>query len=100
IYSIFFSYNHIDAHPVAVRQNAISAMAVQTPVTGIDSQLVFSKALRLVDGVVASGGSRYEANMIALYEFKTGEGNIAYDTSGVRSEEHTSELQSRENLVC
>ncbi len=42
-----------------------------------------SKALTLYDGTVASGGNRYEANMIALYEFKTGSGNIAYDTSGV-----------------
>lgn len=42
-----------------------------------------SKALTLYDGTVAAGGNRYEANMIALYEFKTGTGNIAYDTSGV-----------------
>ncbi|WP_198683170.1 LamG domain-containing protein [Peristeroidobacter agariperforans] len=44
---------------------------------------VLSKALTLYDGTVAAGGNRYEANMIALYEFKTGSGNIAYDTSGV-----------------
>lgn len=44
---------------------------------------VLSKALTLYNGTVASGGNRYEANMIALYEFKTGSGNIAYDTSGV-----------------
>lgn len=66
-----------------VMENAIRAMADPIPVAEIDPQLVFSKALRLVDGVVASGGSRYESSMIALYEFKTGEGNVAYDTSGV-----------------
>lgn len=64
-------------------QDAIAAMAAQIPLTGVDPDLVVSKALRLTDGVVASGGSRYENNLIALYEFKTGAGNIAYDTSGV-----------------
>lgn len=67
----------------AVVENAIRAMADQIPATEVDPQLVYSKALRLTDGVVASGGSRYENNQIALYEFKTGEGNIAYDTSGI-----------------
>jgi hypothetical protein len=42
-----------------------------------------SKALTLYDGTVAAGGNRYDTNVIALYEFKTGSGNIAYDTSGV-----------------
>ncbi|MGH8189422.1 MAG: LamG domain-containing protein, partial [Steroidobacteraceae bacterium] len=32
---------------------------------------------------VAAGGNRYENNLIALYEFKTGQGSIAFDTSGV-----------------
>ena len=61
----------------------IAEMAGQIPLTEVDADLVSSKALRLTDGIVASGGSRYENNLIALYEFKTGEGNIAYDTSGV-----------------
>ena len=34
-------------------------------------------------GTVASGGSRYENNLIALYEFKSGKGSVAFDTSGV-----------------
>lgn len=54
-----------------------------TPVT-VDPALVISKALRLVDGTVASGGNRYENHQIALWEFKEGEGSsVAYDTSGV-----------------
>src|SRR5690606_11049298 len=44
---------------------------------------LLSKAVTLYDGTVASGGNRYENNLIALYEFKTGSGSIAYDTSGV-----------------
>jgi len=49
----------------------------------IDADLVISRAVRLVDGTIASGGNRYENDQIALWEFKTGDGNIAYDTSGV-----------------
>jgi hypothetical protein len=49
----------------------------------IDADLVISRAVRLVDGTIASGGNRYENDQIALWEFKTGDGNIAYDTSGI-----------------
>lgn len=62
---------------------AITALAGAVPATQVDANLVLSKALQLSDGITASGGSRYEANVIALWEFKTGQGNIAYDTSGV-----------------
>ena len=64
-------------------QAAIQAFADTVPITQIDPALVNSKALRLVDGTVASGGNRYEAAQIALWEFKTGSGTTAYDTSGV-----------------
>ncbi|GMQ86977.1 MAG: hypothetical protein BMS9Abin08_0175 [Gammaproteobacteria bacterium] len=50
----------------------------------IDPDLVISNAMNLdPDGIVASGGDRYETNVIALYEFKTGAGTIALDTSNV-----------------
>src|SRR5579885_3130203 len=62
---------------------AIEAMANQIPLTPVDPSLVVSKALRLYDGTVASGQGRYTDSQIALYEFKTETGNIAYDTSGV-----------------
>ncbi|MEM7610770.1 MAG: LamG domain-containing protein [Pseudomonadota bacterium] len=65
-------------------QSAIEAMANSITPTEVDPTLTVSKALTILDGVVASGGSRYEANAIATYEFKTGEGVIAYDTSGVQ----------------
>ncbi|MGD9726987.1 MAG: LamG domain-containing protein [Gammaproteobacteria bacterium] len=64
-------------------ENTIIAFSNQISVTAVDPQLILSKALKITDGIVASGGSRHEANVIALYEFKTGEGNIAYDTSGI-----------------
>ena len=64
-------------------ENAIIAFANGIPLTVLDPSLLNSKALTLADGVVASGGNRYEDNVIAMYEFKTGNGTKAYDTSGV-----------------
>lgn len=62
---------------------AITAFSDSIPITQVDPDLVISKALRLTDGIVASSGGRIENNVIALYEFKTGNGSTAYDTSGV-----------------
>jgi hypothetical protein len=62
---------------------SIQSFADQVPISQIDASLVLSKALRLTDGTVASGGNRYNGNVIGLWEFKTGNGTIAYDTSGV-----------------
>lgn len=64
-------------------ESAIFDFAAQITATQIDPQFVVSKALQLTDGIIASGGSRVENNIIALYEFKTGQGNTAFDTSGV-----------------
>ncbi len=64
-------------------EDAITAFANQVPVTNVDPALVISKALGMYDGTVASGGSRYDSNAIAKYEFRTGNGFTAYDTSGV-----------------
>jgi hypothetical protein len=64
-------------------QAAIATFSGQIGVTVIDPQLVTSKALTLPDGIVASGGSRHEQNVIALYQFKAGQGTTAFDTSGV-----------------
>jgi mono/diheme cytochrome c family protein len=62
--------------------NAINEIADVVPVTQIPAGMLISKGLTLYDGTVAAGGNRYEAATIAKYEFKTGMGNIAYDTSG------------------
>jgi len=64
-------------------EDRITDFAAGIDPTTVDPNLVFSKALRLVDGTLASGGNRYEDAQIALWEFKTGTGLIAYDTSGV-----------------
>jgi len=63
--------------------DAVNQFADAIPVTNVDPNLLISKGITLYDGTVASGGNRYEAATIAKYEFKTGMGNIAYDTSGV-----------------
>ncbi|HHH36532.1 MAG TPA: LamG domain-containing protein [Gammaproteobacteria bacterium] len=67
---------------------AITSFSDPIALTQIDPQLIVSKALKLTDGVIASGGSRVENDVIALYEFKTGQGSIAYDTSGVAPDLH------------
>jgi cytochrome c553 len=64
----------------------ITAFANGIPVTPIDPSLVVSNALTLSQGTIAAGGSRYNANVIAMYMFETGQGSTAYDTSGVSPE--------------
>jgi hypothetical protein len=63
-------------------QDAIAVMAGKIEVNPSPPG-VLSKALTIFDGTIASGGNRYESNVIALYEFKTGQGAVAFDTSGV-----------------
>ncbi|GAB2513512.1 LamG domain-containing protein [Microbulbifer agarilyticus] len=62
---------------------AIRNFADGISVTAVDPNWVISKALYLTDGVVSSGGGRIDNNAIALYEFKTGSDDVAYDTSGI-----------------
>ena len=50
----------------------------------VDPLLATSSALTLGEGIVASGGDRFEEYLIALWEFKQLPGtNVALDTSGV-----------------
>jgi len=77
----------VDAtHDCAKDADEIQA-AIQTMANGITADpvtnTVISKATTLYEGTVASGGSRYDSNVIAMYEFKTGTGSTVYDTSGV-----------------
>ncbi len=62
---------------------AIQAFAGMVPTSAVDPSLVVSKAVSLSQGTVASGAGRFDANVIAKYEFETGTGLVAYDTSGV-----------------
>jgi hypothetical protein len=69
----------VDAQEI---EDAITAMAAGITADPVKNTVI-SKATTLYEGTVASGGSRYDANVIALYEFKTGSGNTVFDTSGV-----------------
>ena len=63
---------------------AIASLSDGITASEVDESLITSKALVLVgDGIVANSGGRYEEDVIALYEFKAGEGSLANDTSGV-----------------
>ena len=64
-------------------EDAIAQFAGAILPTPVDPNLVTSKALNLTDGIVAAGGNRHESNLVALWEFKTGTGSTAYDTSGI-----------------
>jgi len=66
----------------AAMADAIMKFAANITTTAVDPSLyIISRAMKIPDGIVASGGARFEANQIALYQFKTGDGSIAYDTS-------------------
>jgi mono/diheme cytochrome c family protein len=62
---------------------AVDAFANGIPLTQVDPTLVVSRALTLYDGTVAAGGNRFENSQIALWEFKTGMGTTAFDSSGI-----------------
>ncbi len=66
-----------------VMETAIATYSGLISATVVDPALVTSGAIRLIDGTIASGGNRYEDAQVALWEFKTGSGLVAYDTSGV-----------------
>ncbi|WP_228768345.1 LamG domain-containing protein [Shewanella sp. TC10] len=69
---------------------AITAMSDAIELDQISPEMVVSKSLRLTDGITASSGGRFETDVIALYQFKTGEGATAYDTSGIAPEANLS----------
>jgi mono/diheme cytochrome c family protein len=80
------------ANDANVMQAAIQSFSNNVVPTSVDPSLVTSKATTLYEGTIASGGNRYEANVVAMWEFKTGQTcgtsitgvcSIAYDTSGV-----------------
>lgn len=62
---------------------AIQSMADDIDVTELAPELVNSRALTLFDGTLATGGGRFENDVIAKWEFKTGSGTTAFDTSGI-----------------
>ena len=64
-------------------QDAIQALSNDIPPTEVDPSLITSKAMTLTNGIISSAGGRFESNLIALYEFKTGSGATAFDTSGI-----------------
>jgi len=94
-------WNNDCAGNAVAMQNAIKAFADAITVQPIDSNLVVSKALSLSDAIIASGGIRFQENVIALYEFKdevdvNGSSVLFNDTSGVLPALH---LQKSGNVV-
>lgn len=76
-------WNNSCATSATLMQAAIQAFANTIPETVVAPGLILSKAVGLGDAFVVSSGGRVDSDLIAKYEFKTGLGTIAYDTSGV-----------------
>ncbi|WP_238376335.1 LamG domain-containing protein [Marinagarivorans algicola] len=71
------------ANDAVALQKAIEQFASGIEAVKVNDKLVVSNALQLAaDGIVANTGGRVEPDIIAKYEFKTGHGQVAYDTSG------------------
>ena len=66
-------------------EDAITAFANSITATQVDPSLIVSKAMKLQvpEAIIATGGERHVVNQIALWEFKSGKGILAYDTSGI-----------------
>jgi len=64
-------------------ETAINTFVNGISLTVLDPELIPSKALKLYDGILANSGGRHESHIIAKWEFKTGTGTTAFDTSGV-----------------
>src|SRR5690606_40980065 len=60
---------------------------------GVGGELIFERGKLNINGYIPVGRSEYQEDEEIF------QGNLLI-VPGVRSEEHTSELQSRENLVC
>ena len=71
------------ASDATTMENAIAGFAAGIIPTDVDPLLQTSAALTLGDGIVAAGGNRHESNLVALWEFRTGSGSEAFDTSGI-----------------
>lgn len=73
------------ATSASIMLTAIENYAAGIDAIEVDEDLlgVMSKAVSLEDAFVLSSGGRVDTDLIAKYEFKTGSGAIAYDTSGV-----------------
>ena len=64
-------------------QAAIQDFADSITAVEVDPDLIVSKAVGLGDAFVLSSGGRIDTDIIAKYEFKTGQGTVAFDTSGI-----------------
>jgi hypothetical protein len=72
----------------AEMQEKITRFANSIAPVKINPDLVVSKTVGFGDAFVLTSGGRVDTNLIAKYEFKTGKGTIAYDTSGVEPAAH------------
>ncbi len=69
---------------LAAIQDFADAVPAPSPVNDPNA----SGGVTLADATLASGGNRYESNLLALYEFEAGSGTFISDVSGVSPDLH------------
>ena len=85
------SFNHHCWPPSCIQAGAEMTAAIQAWADAVDfgsggvsvDGALASSSVAFSEGVVDTGSERYSGNLIALYEFKEGTGDTAFDTSGV-----------------
>src|SRR5690606_41457692 len=82
--TLFRSHRHAAVHGVQLRWRRLTASSPSSP-AGM-AQVASRGSIKSRNARALAGGVR--------------DGSSANKETGARSEEHTSELQSRENLVC
>ncbi len=84
------------ANDANAMQAQIQQFANSVAPTNVDPALITSRATTLYEGTIASGGNRYEANVIALYEFKTGQSLRHLDHGRLRDRVRHERRRSRD----
>src|SRR5690606_40322404 len=89
--AISYTLSLHDALPICTAMRAVAHNQTAASLVGINNDRIISFTFALGSAMAAAGGILYASNYPSIDPLM---GTLP------RSEEHTSELQSRENLVC
>src|SRR5690606_39978195 len=95
----------VTAIPVRHQGKVVAVVGRESPVSMVRQrgvlERVYQDVFERLARMVAAGEFPFdEEEVVATGGPRVGDGVVVLDDQGRRSEEHTSELQSRENLVC
>src|SRR5690606_41851391 len=93
--------DHRDLHSFPTRRSSDLVMELAKGKYEIEERIVEESELRTADEIFITSSFKDIVPIVKIDDFEVGDGKVGPITQGLmRSEEHTSELQSRENLVC